>query len=118
MGLVLCCWHNPITEAGKNSCSMLLVPMFLADLPHLGEQLSCCTLAFRQGSAYHQNCVGFWVEVTLHAGPVGKLEAAAGARRIRRTITHTLPSGEKASREIIFTDQEKVGPRQPCVQRS
>ena len=55
---------------------------------------------------------------TLHAGPVGKLEAAAGARRIRRTITHTLPSGEKAIREIIFTDQEKVGLQQPCVWRS
>lgn len=44
----------------------------------------------------------------MHAGPVGKLEAPAGTRRIRRTITHTLPSGEKASREVIITDQEKV----------
>lgn len=44
----------------------------------------------------------------MHAGPVGKLEAPAGTRRIRRTITHTLPSGETASREVIITDQEKV----------
>ena len=52
--------------------------------------------------------------IGVHAGPLGKLEAALGARRIRRTITHTLPSGEKASREVLITDQEKVGLRQPC----
>ena len=44
----------------------------------------------------------------MHAGPVGKLEAKAGARRIRRTITFPLASGEQATRQVIITDPEKA----------
>ena len=44
----------------------------------------------------------------MHAGPVGKLEAKAGARRIRRTIIFPLASGEEATRQVIITDPEKA----------
>ncbi len=41
--------------------------------------------------------------------PAGKLEAAPGARRIRRTITITNPEdGTQTTREIIYTDRDKV----------
>ncbi|CAL8462032.1 g1563 [Coccomyxa elongata] len=43
------------------------------------------------------------------ATPAGKLEAAPGARRIRRTITITNPEdGSQTTREIIYTDRDKV----------
>ena len=46
--------------------------------------------------------------VDVHAGPVGKLEAKPGARRIRRTINFTLATGEQATRQVIITDPEKA----------
>ena len=46
--------------------------------------------------------------VHVHAGPVGKLEAKPGARRIRRTIKFPLASGEQATRQVIITDPEKA----------
>ncbi len=49
--------------------------------------------------------------LVYHSGatPAGKLEAARGARRIRRTITITNPEdGTQTIREIIYTDRDKV----------
>lgn len=45
----------------------------------------------------------------------GKLEAAPGVRRIRRTIIMTNPAdGTQTTREIIYTDRDKAG--SPCSQ--
>lgn len=46
---------------------------------------------------------------SLGAAAAGKLEAAPGARRIRRTVIVTDPTdGAQTSREIIYNDRDKV----------
>ena len=46
---------------------------------------------------------------SLGAAAAGKLEAAPGARRIRRTVIMTDPTdGAQTSREIIYNDRDKV----------
>ena len=44
----------------------------------------------------------------VRIGPVGKLEAKPGARRIRRTIMCTLATGEQTTRQVIITDPDKA----------
>lgn len=43
------------------------------------------------------------------AAAAANLEATPGARRIRRTIVTTSPDGERSSREVVYTDRDKVG---------
>jgi hypothetical protein len=46
----------------------------------------------------------------------GQLEAAPGARRIRRTIVTTSEAGVRSEREVIYADREKARGAQPCLQ--
>ncbi|KAK9820491.1 hypothetical protein WJX72_010852 [[Myrmecia] bisecta] len=41
-------------------------------------------------------------------GPKPKLEAAAGDRRVRRTITYTQEGGATATREVIYTNRDQI----------
>ena len=38
----------------------------------------------------------------------GKLEAAPGARRVRRTIVTVSADGERSTRNVIYSDRDKV----------
>lgn len=48
--------------------------------------------------------------VREHAAPAPKLEAAAGARRLRRTIITHKEDGSQESREIILDQLDQVPP--------
>ena len=45
----------------------------------------------------------------------GKLEAAPGARRVRRTIVAVSADGERSTRNVIYSDRDKV--RACCLQQ-
>jgi len=52
------------------------------------------------------------------AAAASALEAEPGARRLRRTITHTAPDGAVTTRELIYTHPDKArgrGRAAPCV---
>ena len=50
------------------------------------------------------------------AGKKAKLEAAKGARRLRRTINVTHPDGSQTSRELILTNKDEVNCRTCAIE--